>query len=370
MYYDSRQNKLNKMSKLEKKQEQDFAKENFLEEEDSTELYEHFRITADKGQNLLRIDKFLAGRLEGVTRSRVQNAIEAGLVQVNGKITKANYKVKPQDTIVVYLPKPPVNEEILPENIPLQIEYEDEDLLIINKPAGMVVHPALGNWSGTLVNALLYHFQHLPQTEGNEIRPGLVHRIDKDTSGLLVVAKNEKSLNYLAKQFFEHTIQRTYLALVWGEPKQSKGTIDSYIGRSKRDRKIMDVFEADEPTAKRAITHYEVVQSFGYVSLVKCNLETGRTHQIRVHLKSIGHPLFADSAYGGDKILKGLLTQKYKQFVENCFKLMPRQALHAQSLGFLHPSTRKEMFFESPLPADFQAVLEKWQNYVSQKNLA
>ncbi|MDW8296844.1 MAG: RluA family pseudouridine synthase [Raineya sp.] len=357
------------MEKLRTNFQKNSAEEEFLED-DSTELYEHYRIVADKGQSLMRIDKFLAGKLEGITRSRVQNAIEAGLVLVNGKVTKANYKVKPADTIVVNLPKPPRNEEVLPENIPLDIVYEDEDLVIINKPAGMVVHPALGNWSGTLVNALLYHFQQLPYSEGNEIRPGLVHRIDKDTSGLIVVAKNEKSLSHLAKQFFDHTIERTYLALVWGEPKQTKGTIDSYIGRSKRDRKIMDVFEADEPTAKRAITHYEVVKSFGYVSLLKCNLETGRTHQIRVHLKSIGHPLFADSAYGGDKILKGLLTQKYKQFVENCFKLMSRQALHAQSLGFLHPTTRQKMFFESPLPADFQAVLEKWENYVLQKNLS
>lgn len=339
-------------------------------EEDSIELYEHYRIVADRGQSLMRIDKFLAGKIEGITRSRIQNAIEAGLILVNGKPTKANYKVKPLDTVVLYLPKPPRNEEILPENIPLDITYEDADLIVINKPAGMVVHPAVGNWKGTLVNALLYHFQQLPTTEGNEIRPGLVHRIDKDTSGLLVVAKTEKALNHLAKQFFEHTIERSYLALVWGEPKQSKGTIDSYIARSRRDRKIMDVFDADEPTAKRAITHYEVIKSFGYVSLVRCRLETGRTHQIRVHFKSIGHPLFGDSAYGGDRILKGIVTQKYKQFVENCFTIMPRQALHAQSLGFIHPITGQKMFFEVPLPKDFQTIIERWEQYVYQKHFS
>jgi len=332
-------------------------------EEDEAELYEYYRIVADKGQRLLRIDKFLTIRLENTTRSRIQNAIEAGLVKVNDKITKANYKIKPFDVITLNLPTPPRNTEILPENIPLDIVYEDEDLVIINKPAGMVVHPAYGNWTGTLVNALVYHFQQLPHYQEGEVRPGLVHRIDKDTSGLLVVAKTEKALHLLAKQFFEHSIERTYYALVWGHPKSTKGTINAPIARSKKDRKIMDVYPEGTEFAKRAITHYEVIETYKYVSLMKCNLETGRTHQIRVHLRSIGHPLFNDETYGGNKILKGTITQKYKQFVENCFQLLPRQALHAKSLGFTHPTTQKRMFFESDLPDDFKFVLEKWSKF-------
>lgn len=332
-------------------------------EEDETELYEHHRIVVDKGQRLLRIDKFLTDRLENSTRSRIQNAIEAGLIKVNHQTTKANYKIKPFDVITVSLPTPPRNTEILPENIPLQIVYEDEDLIVLNKPAGMVVHPAYGNWTGTLVNALVYHFQQLPHYQEGEIRPGLVHRIDKDTSGLLVVAKTEKALNALAKQFFEHSIERTYYALVWGHLKEKKGTINAPLARSKKDRKIMDVYPEGTEFAKNAITHYEVLETYKYVSLIQCNLETGRTHQIRVHLRSIGHPLFNDETYGGNKILKGTITQKYRQFVENCFKIMPRQALHAKSLGFVHPTSQQNVFFDSDLPQDFQLVLEKWSKF-------
>ena len=332
-------------------------------EEDEAELYEHYRIVADKGQGLLRIDKFLTDRVENSTRSRIQNAIEAGLVKVNDKITKANYKVKPFDVITVSLPTPPRNNEILPENIPLNIIHEDEDLVIVNKPAGMVVHPAYGNWTGTLVNALVYHFQNLPHYQEGEIRPGLVHRIDKDTSGLLVIGKTEKALNLLAKQFFDHSIERSYYALVWGQPKETKGSINAPLARSKKDRKIMDTYPQGTEFAKKAITHYEVIETYKYVSLIKCHLETGRTHQIRVHLRSIGHPLFNDETYGGNKILKGTITQKYKQFIENCFEIIPRQALHAKSLGFIHPTTQKKVFFESDLPQDFQLVLEKWSKF-------
>jgi 23S rRNA pseudouridine1911/1915/1917 synthase len=332
-------------------------------EEDEAELYECYRIVADKGQGLLRIDKFLVDRVENATRSRIQNAIEAGLVKVNDKATKANYKIKPFDVITVSLPTPPRNTEIYPENIPLDIVFEDDDLVIIDKPAGMVVHPAYGNWNGTLVNALLYHFQHLPHYQDGEIRPGLVHRIDKDTSGLLVVGKTEKALNLLAKQFFDHSIERTYYALVWGHLKTPKGTIDAPLARSKKDRKIMDVYPEGTEFAKRAVTHYEVIETYKHVSLIRCHLETGRTHQIRVHLRSIGHPLFNDETYGGNKILKGTVTQKYKQFIENCFEIMPRQALHAKSLGFVHPTTHKNIFFESDLPQDFKLVLEKWRTF-------
>ncbi|GAB4133471.1 MAG: RluA family pseudouridine synthase [Raineya sp.] len=334
-----------------------------LLEEETSELYEHYKIVVDKGQGLLRIDKFLTDRVENATRSRIQNAIESGLIKVNGKTTKANYKIKPFDIITLSLPAPPRNTEILPENIPLEIVYEDEELVVINKPAGMVVHPAYGNWSGTLVNALVYHFQKLPHYQEGEIRPGLVHRIDKDTSGLLVIGKTEQALHVLAKQFFDHSIERTYYALVWGHLKEKKGTIDAPLARSKKDRKIMDVYPEGTEFAKKAITHYEVIETYKYVSLIKCNLETGRTHQIRVHLRSIGHPLFNDETYGGNKILKGTVTQKYRQFVENCFQIMPRQALHAKSLGFLHPTTQKKVLFESDLPQDFTLLLEKWSKF-------
>ena len=332
-------------------------------EEDELELYEHHRILVDKGQSLVRIDKFLTEKVANATRNKVQHAIDTGAVLVNGQPTKSNYKIKPLDEIKVLLEKPPRDTEVVAENIPLDIIYEDEDLLVVNKPAGMVVHPAHGNWSGTLVNGLVYHFQNLPEMKGNTGRPGLVHRIDKDTSGLLVIAKSEIAMTGLASQFFHHTIDRTYLALVWGEPESDAGTIRGHIGRSAKDRKVMDVYP-DGSQGKHAITHWKVLKRLRYVSLVQCNLETGRTHQIRAHMKFLGHPLFNDAMYGGDKIRKGTQFAKYKTFVANCFELMPRQALHAMSLGFIHPVTKQKMYFESPLPQDFLAVLEKWESYV------
>jgi 23S rRNA pseudouridine1911/1915/1917 synthase len=327
------------------------------------ELYEHHKIVVDAGQELLRIDKFLMDRLPNVTRNKVQSGIKDGFVKVNDKEVKPNYKVHPGDNISVVLPEPPRDEDVVAENIPLDIVLEDDDILIVNKPAGMVVHPAYQNWSGTLVNALTYHFQNLPEMKGNEGRPGLVHRIDKDTSGLLVIAKTEQAMNGLAKQFFDHSIDRTYYALVWGVPEEEKGTIDVNVGRSLKDRRVTAAFPKGD-FGKHAITHYEVLKDLRYVSLVKCNLETGRTHQIRAHMKFLGHPLFNDVMYGGDQILKGTIFTKYKQFVHNCFKLLPRQALHAKTLGFVHPTTKKEVLVESELPEDFQNVIEKWINYI------
>jgi 23S rRNA pseudouridine1911/1915/1917 synthase len=331
-------------------------------ESEEQDLYEHLRIVVDKGQSLLRVDKFLMHRVENASRNRIQNAIDAGNVLVNEKIIKASYKVKPNDVITVVLPHPPRDTEVYPENIPLDFVYEDDDLLVVNKVAGMVVHPGFNNYTGTLVNALVYHFQQLPQLPGNEGRPGLVHRIDKDTSGLLLISKNERSLTYLARQFYDHSITRKYLALVWGDLAED-GTVTGYIGRSAKDRRVMDIYQ-DEEKGKWAVTHYKVLERFGYVTLIECQLETGRTHQIRAHMKFLGHPLFSDATYGGDRILKGTLNGKYKQFVENCFELMPRQALHAQTLGFIHPTTKKFLHFEAPLPEDFELVLEKWRNYV------
>jgi len=332
-------------------------------EEYEDELYEHHRIIADPKQSLLRIDKFLMDRIPNATRNKLQAGIKDGFVKVNGEEIKPNYKVHPGDEIVVELPEPPRETEVVPEDIPLNIVYEDEDLLVVNKEAGMVVHPAYQNWTGTLVNALAYHFQNLPEMKGNEGRPGLVHRIDKDTSGLLVIAKSETAMTGLAKQFFDHSIERTYYAIVWGEPKEGKGTIDVNLGRSLKDRRITDAFEEGD-FGRRAVTHYETLETLRYVSLVKCNLETGRTHQIRAHMKYLGHPLFNDATYGGDKVLKGTQFSKYKSFVDNCFKIIPRQALHAKSLGFLHPVKREPMQFESELPDDFSEVLEKWRHYV------
>ena len=337
--------------------------DNFDEEELDVELFEHFSFTIDKGQTPTRVDKFLTDRLPNATRNRVQNAIDAGFVQINGKPTKANYKVKPLDEIKVFLEKPPRDTEVIPEDIPLDIVFEDEYLMIVNKPPGMVVHPAHGNWTGTLVNALVYHFNQLPTMPGNSGRPGLVHRIDKDTSGLLVIAKSESTMTDLAKQFFNHDIDRTYLALVWGEPEEDQGTIIANVGRSAKDRKVMDTFP-DGSQGKHAVTHWKVIKRLRYVTLVQCNLETGRTHQIRAHMKYLGHPLFNDAMYEGDKIRKGTQFSKYKMFIQNCFDLMPRQALHAMSLGFIHPITKNRIYFETPLPDDFAAVLEKWENYV------
>jgi 23S rRNA pseudouridine1911/1915/1917 synthase len=332
-----------------------------IQDSEDQELYEHFRIIVDKGQSLLRIDKFLMHRIENASRNRIQNAIEAGSVLVNNQEIKSSYKVKPLDEISVVLPHPPRDTEVYPENIPLNIEYEDDDLLIVNKEAGMVVHPGFNNYTGTLVNALVYYFNQLPQMPGNDGRPGLVHRIDKDTSGLLVIAKNEWAMTYLAKQFYDHSITRKYVALVWGD-LDTDGTVTGYIGRSIKDRRVMAVYE-DESMGKWSVTHYKVIERFKYVTLIECQLETGRTHQIRAHMKSIGHPLFNDATYGGDQILKGTLFSKYKQFVENCFSLLPRQALHAKNLGFIHPVSKKRLEFESELPSDFAQCLEKWRNY-------
>lgn len=333
-------------------------------EEDEEELYEHHRIVVEKGQELVRLDKYLMMRMQNATRNKIQNGIDLGLVKVNDIVTKASYKVKPFDVVTVSLPHPPREGGIEPENIPLDIVYEDDDLLVVNKPAGMVVHPAFGHWEGTLVNALVYHFQNLPTHRNGEARPGLVHRIDKETSGLLVIAKNDYAMTHLAKQFFDHSIERTYYALVWGELKNEEGTITGHIGRSIKDRKIRAVFP-DGSVGKHAVTHYKVLKNLRYVSLVKCNLETGRTHQIRVHFKHIGHPLFNDSTYGGDRILRGTLFSKYEQYVGNCFKICPRHALHAKSLGFIHPTTGEFMQFDTDLPEDMQNLLEKWEKYVN-----
>jgi 23S rRNA pseudouridine1911/1915/1917 synthase len=337
---------------------------NEVEQDDQDdELFEHYRIVADQGQALLRIDKFLMDRLPNVTRTKIQDGIHLGFIKVNSHQIKPNYKVHPADTITVSLPQPPRDNEVLPENIPLNIVFEDDHLLVINKAAGMVVHPAYQNWTGTLVNALAYHFQNLPQMPGNDGRPGLVHRIDKDTSGLLVVAKSEKALTHLAKQFFDHTIERTYWAIAWGVPEPAQGTINVHVGRSLKDRRLTTAFPEGD-FGRHAITHYKLLQDLRYVSLVECRLETGRTHQIRAHMKHIGHTLFNDAMYGGDQVLKGTVFSKYKQFVENCFKLIPRQALHAKTLGFVHPETKQFMRFDSELPEDFKNVIEKWEHYV------
>lgn len=333
-----------------------------LEESDDI-LFEHKKLVVDPGQSLIRIDKFLNDKLEGVTRSKIQNGIDAGFVKVNDKTVKSNYRVHPADVITISLPKPPRDTDVKPENIQLNIVYEDDYLLIINKPPGMVVHPAYQNWSGTLVNALAYHFQQLPTMPGNDGRPGLVHRIDKDTSGLLVIAKDEHTLTHLAKQFFDHSIERKYWAIVWGEPQPEAGTINVNLGRSLKDRRVTAAFPEGD-FGRRAVTHYKTLKNLRYVSLIECKLETGRTHQIRAHMKYIGHPLFNDATYGGDQVVKGTVFSKYKQFVDNCFEVMPRQALHAKTLGFVHPHSGKFVQFESELPEDFVQLIDKWEHYV------
>ncbi len=332
------------------------------------ELYEHSNLIVDKGQSLMRLDKFLSNRMEGASRSRIQAAIEKFTIQVNGESVKASYKVKPLDSITVVLPYPKQEHEMLAENIPINILYEDDDLLLVDKVAGMVVHPGFGNYSGTLVNALTYHLQTLPLFQEGDMRAGLVHRIDKNTSGILVVAKNIQSHVALAKQFFDHTIERRYIALVWGNFTEDQGTITGHIGRSLKDRLKMAVFP-DGSEGKHAVTHYKVLKRYGYVTLIECQLETGRTHQIRVHMESVGHPLFNDDRYGGNKILKGTTFSKYKQFIDNCFKVLPRHALHARSLGFTHPQTGEFIYRESNIPSDFEAVMAKWDIYVSAKVL-
>jgi 23S rRNA pseudouridine1911/1915/1917 synthase len=338
--------------------------------EGSEELYERINMQVDKGQEPLRIDKFLMNRVENATRNKIQQACESSMVLVNEKPVKSNYKVKPGDRIIVYSSKSPESTEVVPENLPLNIVYEDDDLMVINKPAGMVVHPGCGNYTGTLVNGLAWYLgdEHTRAVTPEIPRFGLVHRIDKNTSGLLVVAKSDKAMNDLAKQFFDHTVQRRYLALVWGDFEEEEGTVVAHVGRHQRFRKIMDAYP-DGDYGKEAITHYKVLERFNYVTLIACRLETGRTHQIRVHMQHIGHSLFNDDTYGGNRIVKGTIFAKYKQFVENCFEIMPRHALHAQTLGFIHPRTRQPMLFESPLPEDFKNVLEKWRRYVAARPL-
>jgi len=334
--------------------------------DEEQELYEHYRFDVDKKQSLLRIDKFLMNRMESVSRSKLQAAAHAGNILVNNMSVKPNYKVKPNDVISIVLAHPPHEFELIPQNIPINIVYEDDEIIVVNKDAGMVVHPGHGNYTGTLVNALMYHFEQLPRKSADDYRPGLVHRIDKNTSGILLIAKNEIAMAKLAKEFFDHTIQRKYVAIVWGDFQEEEGTITGNIGRSLRDRKVMAVFQ-EEDIGRPAITHYKVLERFGYITLIECQLETGRTHQIRVHMKYAGHPLFNDDIYGGDAILKGTTFSKYRQFIDNCFKILPRQALHAKSLGFIHPSTGKEIFFDSELPQDMQEVLDKWRRYISDK---
>ena len=328
--------------------------------ENNDELFEHFSFLADKGQEPVRVDKFLMNRIENATRNKIQKAAKSGYIFSNENPVKQNYKVKPGDNIKVMFHHPPYENLIVGEKIDIDIIYEDNDILVVNKPPNQVVHPGHGNYSGTLLNGLIYHNENLP--ENRDGRPGLVHRIDKDTSGLLVVAKSDTALTKLSEQFFHKTIDRKYLAIVWGTPSPEQGTIDKYLSRDKKNRMIMSV-PVNEDIGKRAITHYKVIEKLGYVSLVECELETGRTHQIRAHMKHIGNPIFNDERYGGDKILKGTIFNKYKQFVENCFRLLPRQALHAKTLSFNHPRTNERLAFETELPNDFKSCFEKWKNY-------
>lgn len=334
--------------------------------ETDDDLFEHYRFVVTAGQQPLRIDKFLMHLVPNATRNKIQNAASDGNIYVNDVPVKSNYKVKPGDVVRILLPYPPFENRIDPEDIPLDIVYEDDALIVINKPPGLVVHPGHGNYTGTLVNALAFHFGNLPLNSSE--RPGLVHRIDKDTSGLLVVAKTEHAMAHLAKQFEKKTSEREYVALVWGNVKEDEGTVVGNIARHPKDRMQMSVYE-DENIGKPAVTHYKVLERFGYVTLVSCHLETGRTHQIRVHMKYIGHTLFNDARYGGDVILKGTTFTKYKQFVENCFKILPRQALHAKTLGFIHPVTKQKMQFDSPIPDDMQQCIEKWRTYSKSREL-
>jgi len=348
-------------------------RENELDEnpggDGSEELYERLNLKVDKGQEPLRIDKFLVQRIEHASRNKIQKALEAGMVLVNNKQVQPNYKIRPMDEIVLYSDKEPHGEEIIPEDIPLNIEYEDDEVMIINKPPGLVVHPAVGNYSGTLINGVAWHLLQNNKAISEETLPrwGLVHRIDKNTTGLMVLAKTEKAVRSLAKQFFDHTVKRQYIALVWGDLLEDSGTVVAHVGRHQRFRKLFDAYPEGEH-GKEAITHYKVLERFGYVTLVQCILETGRTHQIRVHMQHIGHPLFNDDTYGGDKIVKGTVFSKYRQFVDNCFALCPRHALHAKTIGFVHPGTAKEVLFESELPDDIKRVIDKWRDYTSHNN--
>lgn len=333
--------------------------------ESSPALYEHFRVVVDKGQEMMRVDKYLFDRLTNASRNRIQKAADAGFVMANGKAVKSSYKVKPLDVITVMMDRPRYDNEVIPEDIPLEVVYEDRYLMVVNKPAGLVVHPGHGNYHGTLVNAIAWHLKDNPDYDANDPHVGLVHRIDKDTSGLLVVAKNPDAKTHLGNQFFHKTTRRRYRALVWGNVEQDEGTITGDIGRNPRDRMQMAVLPDGE--GKHAVTHYRVLERFGYVTLVECILETGRTHQIRVHMKHIGHILFNDERYGGHEILKGTHFAKYKQFVNNCFDICPRQALHAMTLGFKHPVTGQEMDFSAPLPPDMTALIERWRSYISNR---
>lgn len=333
-------------------------------QDSSDELFERFTMTIDKGQESIRIDKFLVNRIEGATRNKIQQAISLGMVTVNGKEIKSNYKIKPLDAVIVFSDMHPDETDVVPEKMDLNIVYEDTDIMIVNKPAGMVVHPGSGNYTGTLLNGVSYYLQQINPNISEDTLPrfGLVHRIDKNTTGLLVLAKTDKAMRTLAKQFFDHTVKRQYVALVWGDVVEDSGTIIAHVGRNLRFRKLFEAYpEGDH--GKEAITHYKVIERFGYVTLVQCILETGRTHQIRVHMKHLGHPLFNDDTYGGDRIVKGTVFTKYKQFVDNCFSICKRQALHAKTLGFIHPTTNKEMFFETELPEDMEQVIEKWRKY-------
>ena len=327
------------------------------------DLHEHYRFVADKGQQPLRVDKFLMNRIEHATRNKIQKAAKDGHIYVNDQSVKSNYKVKGKDIVRVLFTHPPHEFLLVPQEIPIDIVYEDDSVVVVNKPAGMVVHPGHGNYQDTLINGLIFHFEHLPENQNN--RPGLVHRIDKDTSGLLVVAKTEQAMTHLAQQFFDKSTQREYIAIVWGNVEDDKGTVEGYIGRHPKNRLQNTVFEGEDAhlKGKPAVTHYEVIERLGYVTLIRCILETGRTHQIRVHMKHIGHTLFNDERYGGNEILKGTHFTKYKQFVDNCFKILPRQALHAKTLGFVHPKTQELMHFDAPLPQDMVAAIDKWRNY-------
>lgn len=345
----------------------DLPDDEFGEEQDG-QLYEHYRFVADKGQGQVRIDKYLSMHIVGVSRNRIQQAAEAGCILVNDVPVKSNYKIKPLDVVSVVMNRPPRELEIVPENIPLDVVYEDEDLMVINKPPGLVVHPGFGNYQGTMVNALAYLLKDTPEYDAKDPRLGIVHRIDKDTSGLIVVAKNAYAKAHLSAQFFNKTTKRQYVALVWGSVDADEGRIEGNIGRDLKDRMLMTVFK-DGQYGKTAVTHYKVVERLGYVSLVQCRLETGRTHQIRVHMKYIGHTLFNDTRYGGDEVLRGTNFAKYKQFVQNCFNICPRQALHAQTLGFVQPRTGEELMFEAPIPADMTQLLDKWRGYIANREI-
>lgn len=337
-------------------------------ENDTDKKYVHYQFTADKGQGLLRVDKFLVDRIEGVSRNKIQQAAEAGLILVNEESVKSNYKIKPFDKVALVMNTPRIELEIIPENIPLNIIYEDSELLVVNKPPGLVVHPGHANYTGTLVNALAYYLKDEQNFDPSDPRLGLVHRIDKDTSGLILIAKNPEAKTYLSKQFLSKTIRREYIALVWGSVAENEGRIEGNIERDPRNRMLMHVSQSEDQ-GKAAVTHYKVAEKLGYVTLVNCQLETGRTHQIRVHMKHIGHTLFNDERYGGNNILRGKNTAKYKQFVRNCFKACPRQCLHAQTLGFKHPTTGEELVFKSELPDDMQEVVEKWRRYINSNEI-